>query len=214
MDFRDKLDSFLSTPLFSLGEATMTLGTVGLVLLIVVASFWLSRLTRKAIARAFRNRLSADEQAVNIYSRLVALMVLIVGLSFALRTAGLQLTAVFAAGGVFAVAIGFATQSLISNFVSGAVLRFEGAIKLGDVLDVDGRMVKIEKMMLRAMVARNLDEQEVVIPNSVLAQTTVTNYTLADWKFRMRAAVGVVYSSDMDQVRKTLESAAREIDWR
>ena len=214
MNIRDKLDSVLGTPLFNVGEATLTLGTLGLVLLIIVVSFWLSRLTRKAIIRAFRNRLAADEQAINIYSRLVGLVVLFVGLSFALRTAGLQLTAVFAAGGVFAVAIGFATQSLISNFVSGAVLRFEGAIKLGDVLEVDGRMVKIEKMMLRAMVARNLDEQEVVIPNSVLAQTSVTNYTLGDRKFRLRAGVGVVYSSDMGRVREVLEAAARAIDWR
>ncbi len=89
-----------------------------------------------------------------------------------------------------------------------------GAIKLGDVLQVDGRMVKIEKMMMRAMIARDLDEQDVVIPNSVLAQTTVTNYTLRDRKVRLRATVGVVYSSDMHLVRETLEAAAAAISWR
>lgn len=214
MDFRDKIDAFLSTPVLTVGGSTLTIGTIGQVLLIVLVSVVLSRIARRAVEKAFGNRPSADRQAVNIYARLVGLGVLLLGLTFGLRSAGLELTAVFAAGGVFAVAVGFATQALISNFVSGAVLRFEGAIKLGDVLEVDGKMVRIEKMMLRAMIARTLDEQEIVIPNSVLSSNSVTNYTLADQKYRLRAAVGVVYSSDMSEVRRVLEAVARDIDWR
>ncbi len=65
MDFRERLNSILGAPMFNVGETTLTLGTAGLVLLIAIVSFWLSRLTRKAIVRAFRSRLHADEQAIN-----------------------------------------------------------------------------------------------------------------------------------------------------
>ena len=102
MNPREKLSEFLGGPLFTVGDTVLTIGTFALVLLILIASFWLSRLVRKATARAFYNRLTTDEQAVNIYSRLVGALVFFAGIAFALRTAGLELTALFAAGGVFA----------------------------------------------------------------------------------------------------------------
>jgi small-conductance mechanosensitive channel len=214
MNPRDKLNDLLNLRLFEVGDSVITVGTTLLVLAILVATFVVARMARKGVARALQSRLTSDEQAVVIYSRLASLIVTVVGLSWALHTTGLNLTALFAAGSIFAVAVGFATQSLISNFVSGFVLRFEGAIELGDVLEVDGRMVKIQKMMMRAVVARNLDEHDIVIPNSVLAETSVINYTLRDKAYRLRTRIGVVYSSDMRKVRETLETAAREIPWR
>ena len=184
------------------------------VVAILIATFWAARLVRRGTLRMLRRRMTSDEQAVIVYSSMAASLVAAVGVVIALKTTGLQLTGLFAAGGIFAVAIGFATQGLINNFVSGIVLRFEGAIKLGDVLEIGGRRVRIQKMMMRAMVARNLDEQDVVIPNSELAQSSVVNYTLRDRMYRLRTQVGVVYSSDMRRVRETLETAAREIPWR
>jgi small-conductance mechanosensitive channel len=214
MDPREEVNEVLSTPLLETGDSIVTIGTALLVLAIVVVTFIASRLVRKGVEKALRNRLTVDEQAIIVYSRLISLVIIIIGLAWALHATGLDLTAFFAAGGITAVAIGFATQELIANFVSGFVLRLEGAIKLGDVLDVEGRMVKIEKMMMRAVVARDLDEQDIVIPNSVLAGTSVTNYTLRDQKYRLRAPVGVAYGSDMGRVREVLEEVAREIPWR
>lgn len=214
MNPREKLREFLDVPLFSLGDQPLDVGKVLLVLVIVVATFWIARRVRLGAARALRYRIKDDEQAVSIYSRLAGAIFTIVGLGFALQTTGLHLTALFAASGLVAVAVGFATQSLIQNFVSGIVLRFEGAIKLNDILEVGGRMVKIQKMMMRAVVARDLDDQDHVIPNAELAQTAVVNYTLRDPSLRLRTLVGVVYSSDMRRVREVLQQAAQDVPWR
>ncbi len=214
MDPEKTLKSLLETSVVSLGGVSLTVGTLLLVAAIVIVTFWLARRVRLTVEKVLHSRITGDEQAINIYARAAGALITVVGLVVALHTTGLKLTGLFAASGILAVAVGFATQSLILNFVSGVVLRFEGAIKINDVLEVGGRMVKIQKMMMRAVVARDLDDQDVVIPNAELAQTSVTNYTLRDRRMRLRTLVGVTYSSDMKQVREVLVRTAHDISWR
>jgi small-conductance mechanosensitive channel len=137
-----------------------------------------------------------------------------VGLGIGVHALGINLTALFAAGAVFAIGLGFAMQNIAQNFVSGLILLVERAIKPGDVLEVDGRLVRVVRMGIRATVSRTLDDEDLIIPNSTLVQSTVKNYTLRDPHYRVRSAVGVVYGSDMALVRRTLEEAARNFPGR
>ena len=134
---------------------------------------------------------------------------LLLGLGVALQTVGVNLGALFAAEAFFAVALGFAMQSVAQNFVAGITLLTEGTIKPGDVLEVEGRTVRVRDMGLRATVARTLDEEDLIIPNSTLVQNTVTNFTLRDSVYRLRATVRVAYASDLKQVMAVLLDATR-----
>jgi small-conductance mechanosensitive channel len=155
-----------------------------------------------------------DEGTVGVVQRLIHYVILIVGIAVALQTIGINLNALFAAGALFAVALGFAMQNITQNFVSGVILLVERSIKPGDILRVEGKLVKVGRMGIRATVSKTLDEEEIIIPNSVLVQNTVTNYTLKDRLYRLRTTVGVVYWSDMAKVREALENATAEIPWR
>ena len=126
-------------------------------------------------------------------------------------TAGIDLTALFAAGALFAVGLGFAMQSIAQNFVAGVILLGERSIKPGDILQVEGKFVKVLEMGIRASVARTRDGEDLVIPNAVLIQTTVTNYTLKDSAYRIRVPVGVTYGSDMKLVKDTLTTVADKV---
>jgi small-conductance mechanosensitive channel len=137
--------------------------------------------------------------------------VLVVGVAVALETAGINLAALFAAGALFAVGIGFAMQSIAQNFVAGVILLVERSIQPGDLLQVEGKVVRVLDMGIRASVARTRDGEDLVIPNAVLIQTTVTNYTLKDSIYRIKVPVGVAYDSDMSVVKDTLSNVAREI---
>jgi len=66
-------------------------------------------------------------------------------------------------------------------------------------------------MGTRATVARTRDEEELIIPNSVLVQSTVTNHTLGDTLYRIRTKVGVAYGSDMERVFEVLLDAGRSV---
>ncbi|NIP57585.1 MAG: mechanosensitive ion channel [Gemmatimonadetes bacterium] len=173
-----------------------------------------SKLIRRAAIQAMKARGIVDTGTQAIARRLIHYGVMAVGAGLALENLGINLATLFAAGAVFAVAIGFAMQNITQNFVSGVILLVERAIKPGDVLEVEGRVVSVQKMGLRTTVARSRDEEEIIIPNSTLVQSTVKNYTLRDSLYRVRATVGVAYGSEMKRVMEVLRECVEDLSWR
>ncbi|UCF68628.1 MAG: mechanosensitive ion channel [Acidobacteriota bacterium] len=200
--------------MFILAGTPVTVATLIVFGVIVVLTFLVSHLIQKALTRALKLRKVKDEGTVEVARRLLHYLVLATGLAIGLETIGVNLSALFAAGAVFAIGLGFAMQNIMQNFVSGVILLTERSIKPGDVLQVEGRFVRVQRMGIRATIARTLDEEEIIVPNSSIVQATVTNYTLQDSLYRLRCTVGVVYGSDMRLVRKTLEQVATAVPWR
>jgi len=212
---RLRLDTGLfDAPLFNLAGTPVTAATLVVFAVIIVLTFLVSRLVQKAVARALRMRKVENEGTIEVARRLLHYLVVAIGLGIGLQTIGINLSALFAAGAVFAIGLGFAMQNIMQNFVSGVILLTERTIKPGDVLQVDQRFVRVQKMGIRATIARTLDEEEIIIPNSAIVQANVTNYTLKDSLYRLRCKVGVVYSADMRAVREVLEKTARDASWR
>jgi len=150
----------------------------------------------------------SEQGTVTTVTKLLHYFVLFLGLTVALQTVGVSLTSIFAAGAFVAVGVGFALQNILQNFVSGVILLAERSITEHDVLLVDGEMILVERIGARSTIARNRDDQQRIIPNSNLVQTTVVNYTLSDTTYRIRARVGVAYGSDMERVEAALQRAA------
>ncbi len=206
--------SLLNHPIFTLGGRQVTLSSILVFVVFVVATWIASRMVRRTVNRAMRSRGIADEGTRAIAERLTHYMIMAVGIAVALDNLGINLAALFAAGAFFGVAVGFAMQNITQNFVSGLILLVERAIKPGDVVQAEGRVVIVQKMGLRTTVARTRDEEEIIIPNSSLVQSTVINYTLRDSLYRVRATVGVSYGSNMKRVMEVLAEAVQELDWR
>lgn len=217
MSFQDvmrEISEFLATPLYTIGETQGTVGTALTVVLIVLATGWFARLLSKTIMRAFERGGTVDKEAVRPYAKFAKACVLLVGPGVAFNTLGFRLTAIFAAGGLFAVAIGFAMKNVAENFVSGLIMRLERSIKRGDILKVQGQIVTVKDVGIRFTLTRNRDNEDLLIPNSILVQSMVTNQTLRDPLFRLRAPFGVTYFSDMKLVKETLMAAASSLAWR
>ncbi len=208
------MTEFLSHPLFTIAKTPVSPTTLLVFVLIVVAAFWSSRLAQRGMTSVLAMRGVTDTGTVGIARRLTSYVVMIFGLGIAVQTVGINLGALFAAGAFFAVALGFAMQNVAQNFVAGIILLTERTIKPGDVLEVEGRVVRVTGMGLRATVARSRDEEDLIIPNSILVQSTVTNYTLRDAVFRLHATVGVSYDSDLALVRRVLTETAVSLSGR
>jgi small-conductance mechanosensitive channel len=204
----------LDFKLFEIAGTPITLATLVTVLLVVVSTFVVSRLIRTAASAAFQRRGITGSGTVAAVNRLIHYVVMFVGLGIALQTAGIDLGTLFAAGAVFAVGLGFAMQNIAQNFVAGVILLVERAIKPGDVLRVDGTVVRVQEMGIRATIVRSRDGEDLIVPNASLVQSTVVNYTLRDSQFRVRHGVGVTYGSDMTRVRSELEAVAQQISKR
>ncbi|MGD2123724.1 MAG: mechanosensitive ion channel [Gemmatimonadota bacterium] len=201
----------LNHTLFELAGTPVTLVSMLTLLVIILLSLWISKILQRITDRWLRLRGVLEEGAISTTKRLLHYGVILVGLGIGIQTIGINLSALFAAGAVVAVALGFAMQNILQNFVSGVILLAERSITESDVLEVDGRIVRVMRMGTRATVARTRDDEEIIIPNSLLVQSSVTNYTLGDSLYRIRAKVGVAYGSNMDQVREVLSEAGRSV---
>jgi potassium efflux system protein len=209
-DLGSNLGGLFDRPLFTLGNNPITLSTLILTVLLLALAVWGSSLMRRGVQRTLVRRGGRADVAGTI-SGLVYYSTLVMGVGLALWAAGIDLGALFAAGAIFAVGIGFAMQGIAQNFVAGVILVFERTIKPGDLLRVEGQLVKVIEMGIRACIAQTRDGEDLIIPNSVLLQTTVTNFTLRETTYRVRIPVGVTYGSDMSLVQKILFAAAREV---
>jgi small-conductance mechanosensitive channel len=181
---------------------------IALILGFVLASVVAERIRGTADARMQGARWRTTVAKVVSYS------LRIVAVSFALQITGINVGNILAAGAVLAVGIGIAMQKVAENFVSGVILLVERSIREDDIIELEGHLARIRQVGIRATIAHTLDDEEIVVPNSVLAQSTVKNYTLTDTIFRLRVAIGIDYGADLDHVMGALKKTAEAIPWR
>jgi len=211
--FTDAIFGLLNFSLFQIAGTPISLVTIATVAVVMAVASWLSRLVQSALRKTSSLRLKhqINPATLKAMERLVHYLVLMLGLGVGLQTAGINLSALFAAGAVFAVGIGFAMQNIAQNFVSGVIVLAEQVIRPGDVLEIDGHVVQVEEMGMRSTVVRTLDEEFLIVPNSLLAQNTVKNFSLKKGILRIRVAVGVSYGADMREVEAVLLAAAATV---
>ena len=125
------MTEFLDQPLFSLGATPITVGMIVAAMVVAVASLIAARVVKQLTIRHFEKQDSGDELAVESLAKLMAALVLLVGLEIVLHIFGLRLASILAAGGVFALGAGFAVKNTVENYLSGVILRLDRTIKQG-----------------------------------------------------------------------------------
>ncbi|MEY4771662.1 MAG: hypothetical protein RLZZ346_917, partial [Cyanobacteriota bacterium] len=115
------------------------------------------------------------------------------------------------AGGL-SVGLGFGIKEVFSNFVSGLWLLFEGSVRPGEVLMIDGDPCEVRKLGLRAtLLWRDRDNAELLIPNQVFFTEAATTYTASDRMRRSQVSVGAAYHHDPAEVIALLEATALSV---
>jgi small-conductance mechanosensitive channel len=183
--------------------------------LILLAGVLVSKALQRYLVRRLQGLDTGAPDALDSYRRFVRAVVLTISIALAVHTLGIDLTHLFTAGGLLAVAAAFAMKNLSENLVAGIILRAERVIKRGDVLRIQGGdKVRVKQIGPRATIVRSKTEADLIIPNAELVQNQVSNETHGDPLHRLEARVGVAYSSDLGQVRRVLERACTQLDWR
>lgn len=133
-------------------------------------------------------------------------LALIVAISI-LRELGFSLAPLLGAAGILGVALGFASQTSVSNIISGFFLLGEEPFMVGDVIqvaDVTGVVLTIDMLSVKI---RTFDNKMVRIPNETLVKSQFTNITRFPIR-RVDMPVGVAYREDMGTVRQILMEVA------
>jgi len=124
---------------------------------------------------------------------------------------GFNPTAFAAITGGLSVGIGFGLKEVFSNFISGIILLFEGSLKPGDLIDVEGKLGVVQNFNMRATTVRILgDNSEKIIPNQIFFTTNVTTYTGSDRLMRYSLSIGVSYDCTPQKVIEILLDIAQQ----
>ena len=181
-----------------------SVGALGLFLLGYIAIAALARRIEKRVVALGLNaaRVRTSKRWVLAFSA-VLLAVL------TLNLAQIPLTVFAFFGGALAIGVGFGTQTIIKNFISGMLVLMERQVQIGDIVEVDNITGTVTEVNLRSSTVRGFDGVETIVPNSVLIEHKVANWTRSDRRVRRVLKVGVAYGSPTREVADILRDCAR-----
>ena len=186
------------------GRRGVTVGKIMRVVLFLVVGYWLSSLVARGVQRLTTRRLRMERNQANLIRRWVCIALMTGVVVFSLILVKIPLTVFTFAGGALAIGLGFGTQNLIKNFISGIIILFERPFRVGDVLDIDGRRGTVTSIGIRSSVVLFWDGTETLIPNSSLLENNLTNWTFSNQTVRFTLTVGVAYGTDTTHVSRLL----------
>jgi len=160
-----------------------------------LASFIISRVARRAMhaARKVATDTESEKQARTIGDtarRFLLTLVWTLAAVLALKECGLDVGPLLAGAGVAGLAIGFAAQNVLKDWINGFFLLAEGRIRVNDSITVNGISGAVEEITLRTTVLRDYDGQLHVIPNGVIQNFTNSTYGFAYATFEVPIAFG------------------------
>jgi len=174
---------------------------IGLLLAKFISHFTTNRILR-------HTKLNVSDRA--IFDRILYILMLVVIVLFALHTVNIPLTALTFLGGAFAIGVGFGTQNLLNNFISGFIIMLERPVKIGDTIEFENTIGTIEEIGIRCTKIRTPGNVHILVPNSSLLEKNIVNWTLSDQIIRCQVRVGVAYGSEVREVGKLLYQAVAE----
>lgn len=169
---------------------------------LVALLFYVSWMVATRVLLTMLERYQLDRSIEQLLRNVVSVLIIAFGLVTVLSQFGFDILSVVAGLGIVGLAVGFAAQSTLSNFIAGITLLVERPFRIGDWVEMNGQEGKVMEIALRTTRLRTRDNIYTVIPNDRVASAEIINYSTGG-PVRIRIPVGIAY--------KEKAAAAREI---
>lgn len=196
--------------LTAVDDRPITVRKLVLGIALLLAGYAISKLLSRLIGRRILTRLGVNAGAATAVQTISFYLLLIVFGFLSLELANVPLTVFAFLGGAVAIGVGFGSQNLMNNFISGLILLAERPVRVGDLVDIDGVSGNIEHIGARSTRVKTGANLEILVPNSVLLENKVTNWTLSSTQIRIMVSVGVAYGSPTRTVTQLLQQAVAD----
>jgi len=220
LDLRDAIRAVWNAELFAVEDTTVVDGrnvtvargitvgkSIGAILLFLLG-YWIAvRLVRLVERRAVAA--GADAARARTIRRWTLAFVAVGMLLLTLNVVRIPITVFAFLGGALAIGVGFGTQTIIRNLISGMIVLMERRVQIGDVIELDGVAGTVTSVDLRSTTLSGADGLETIVPNSMLLEHKVTNWTMSNRSVRRSVSVGVAYGTPMRKAAELIEETAR-----
>jgi small conductance mechanosensitive channel len=174
---------------------------------ILVAGIVIGRAVQGLLVRVVR-RGDADKSAAVALGRFVGFVFAAAGLVYGLSVLGVRLGPLVGALGIGGLAIAFAAQAIITNFLGSIILQLRRPFHRGDQIATNDCEGTVEDVNFRTVVLRSFDGQRILVPCADVLANPIINYTVLGRR-RTTLSVSVGYDADLQQTRSVLLEATR-----
>ncbi|WP_440953513.1 mechanosensitive ion channel family protein [Methanococcoides sp. FTZ1] len=214
------LGAFLA--LSVIGGAESYLGIFNDILLTILSLVWiftlisLNRILFDNVLPSVvkKTETKVDDEVLPLLKGLSDLVIGLIGIGIILEGVwGVNVIPLFASAGIVGIAIAFAAKDAISQFFGGLSIYYDKPFKNGDRIEIgEGQIGIVEEVGIRSTRILDLYNNMIIIPNSIIANNKVINYTSPQSQMMVKITIGVAYGSDVAKVKRVLMDIARSID--
>lgn len=177
---------------------------------IVGAAVAIAVLARRGATRSL-TRVGADQAVAQIVGRVLSFLLVVFGLIYALALLEIRISPLLGALGIGGVVLGLALQDILSNLVSGVLLQVRRPFKKGDQIVTNDYEGTVEGINLRVVQLTTFDGDSVYVPNSMVLQNPITNWTRTPNR-RTTLQVGVAYDTDLAEAQRVLIGSLGQLE--
>ncbi|AKB44248.1 mechanosensitive ion channel family protein [Methanosarcina vacuolata] len=191
-------------------------GTFLFILFIGLITAIVARNVNSLLERHFvkvSSRLHMDPTSFRMFRHIVVALIYFMGIVvviFSIPSLRNLSVALFTGAGIAGIVIGFAAQNTLSNIIAGISLAVFQPFRVGDRLDIMNEYGKVTDLNLRHTVIITWDNRRLIIPNSMISNEAIINWTIEDPAVIWPIDVGISYDANIDQARKIMIEEARK----
>lgn len=200
------INEILDYSLFTIAKQQFRVITLLTLLLFILGVFILIKVVKTAIFKKASLELPKKYSIFTIFKYIIVVLAVAIGL----QIIGIDITVLLAGSAALLVGVGFGLQNLFGDISSGIILLFDSTIKVNDVIEVDGIVGRVQEINLRTTSVITREDTFIILPNSVVTNNNLINWTYSNVSSRFSIDVGVDYSSDVKLVMQLMEKAAKE----
>lgn len=201
------LEDIFHISLIKTESVNFTFGAlIALIVAFLVTSFILKYI-RKFITR---NLPSEDKNKFVSIFQFIQYLVYIYVFMFTLDTSGVDIKVLLTASAAIFLGLGFALQQLFQDLISGIFIILDQSLRVGDIIEVEDKLCRVEKISLRSTRALTLNNRVMIIPNHKFLSDILFNWTQNSIEVREKVSVGVAYGSDTKLVESVLLQVVSE----
>lgn len=169
-----------SCEITTLDNNVVSVSNVVIGIFLLVIGFMLAKFLSYTIRKRMLGLFQLDDNASSAIEKFIYYILLVLITLTALDIANIPLSGLTFIGGALAIGVGFGSQNILNNFISGIIIMIESPISVGDIIEIDGKIAVVMNIGARCVHLKTYDNIDLLVPNSTIIQNNITNWTLED----------------------------------
>jgi len=203
---------FIALNYLKIDSATLSyINKVLTIILILLITWFVARLT-SGFVNLYTQRAEGVLPSTSFFGNITKLLIFAVGVMVVISLLGISITPLLTAFGIGGIALALALEDTLSNMFAGLNVITSREMEIGDYIMLStGEEGYVQDITWRNTTIQSLTQNTIIIPNSKIASTIITNYHQDQKEMLIKVNIGVAYDSDLEKVEKVTVDVAREV---